>query len=109
MPAEGNTNYGENLMLFDQVFGTFFWPEGRRPPADIGIDGPMPKNFAGELAHGVRQAIAVCGAPEFAAGRAPALAGAANRTNAVAAVNDPGMAKPPSCCMLRGRRVRGQA
>jgi sterol desaturase/sphingolipid hydroxylase (fatty acid hydroxylase superfamily) len=46
--AEGNKNYGENLMLFDQLFGTFFWPK-RRPPADIGINHPMPRTFWGQL------------------------------------------------------------
>jgi ornithine lipid hydroxylase len=45
---EGNRNYGENLMLFDQVFGTFFLPS-RRPPVDIGIRHPMPVSFWGQL------------------------------------------------------------
>jgi sterol desaturase/sphingolipid hydroxylase (fatty acid hydroxylase superfamily) len=47
--AEGNRNYGENLMLFDQLFGTYF-NAARRPPADIGINQPMPKTFFGQLA-----------------------------------------------------------
>ena len=47
--AEGNRNYGENLMLFDQLFGTYFNP-ARRPPVDIGIRQPMPKSFWGQLA-----------------------------------------------------------
>jgi ornithine lipid hydroxylase len=46
--AEGNRNYGENLMLFDQLFGTFFISP-RRPPADIGIRHPMPSTFWGQL------------------------------------------------------------
>jgi sterol desaturase/sphingolipid hydroxylase (fatty acid hydroxylase superfamily) len=46
---EGNRNYGENLMLFDQLFGTFFLPP-RRPPADIGIRYPMPPTFIAQLA-----------------------------------------------------------
>ena len=46
--AEGNRNYGENLMLFDQLFGTFFLPS-RRPPADIGIRYPMPPTFLAQL------------------------------------------------------------
>lgn len=45
---EGNRNYGENLMLFDMIFGTYINPP-RRPPADIGIDAPMPPNFLGQL------------------------------------------------------------
>ncbi|MCE9520808.1 MAG: sterol desaturase family protein [Alphaproteobacteria bacterium] len=46
--AEGNRNYGENLMLFDQLFGTFFHSP-RRPPADIGIQHPMPATFVEQL------------------------------------------------------------
>jgi len=34
---EANTNYGSNLILWDLVFGTFFWPRDRMPPEDIGI------------------------------------------------------------------------
>ena len=45
---EGNRNYGENLMLFDMIFGTYINPP-RRPPADIGIEAPMPPNFLGQL------------------------------------------------------------
>ncbi|MEQ1866312.1 MAG: sterol desaturase family protein [Micropepsaceae bacterium] len=45
---EGNRNYGETLMLFDQVFGTFFLPP-RRPPIDIGIRHPMPATFWEQL------------------------------------------------------------
>ena len=45
---EGNTNYGENLVLFDLLFGTFFHPS-RRPPSDIGIDQAMPQSFLGQL------------------------------------------------------------
>lgn len=46
--AEGNRNYGENLMLFDLLFGSYFNAE-RRPPADIGIRHPMPETFWGQL------------------------------------------------------------
>lgn len=45
---EGNTNYGENIMLWDWVFGTWF-NENRRPPADIGIADPMPASFRGQI------------------------------------------------------------
>ncbi|PKP76576.1 MAG: sterol desaturase [Alphaproteobacteria bacterium HGW-Alphaproteobacteria-3] len=45
---EGNRNYGENLMLFDMIFGTYINPP-RRPPADIGIEAPMPPDFLGQL------------------------------------------------------------
>lgn len=53
-PVEGNSNYGENLMLFDLLFGTYLRPD-RRPPVDIGIDGPMPGNFLGQLAQPFRR------------------------------------------------------
>lgn len=46
---EGNKNYGENLMIWDQVFGTYFNPEGRRPPVNIGIDEFMPGRFVHQL------------------------------------------------------------
>ena len=45
---EGNNNYGENLMLWDMVFGTFFY----RPRADVGVIGIkeyMPADFTGQL------------------------------------------------------------
>ena len=45
---EGNRNYGENLVLFDLLFGTFFNPN-RRPPAIIGISEAMPRTFLGQV------------------------------------------------------------
>jgi sterol desaturase/sphingolipid hydroxylase (fatty acid hydroxylase superfamily) len=45
---EGNKNYGENITLFDHIFGTYFY-ENRRPPAAIGIPEPMPGHFLGQL------------------------------------------------------------
>ena len=53
-PEEGNTNYCQNIMLWDQVFGTYFRPP-RRPPADIGIDEPMPTAFLQQLLHPLRR------------------------------------------------------
>lgn len=47
---EGNSNYGENLMLWDIVFGTRYLPADRRPPQDIGCPDPVPKNFLGQIA-----------------------------------------------------------
>jgi ornithine lipid hydroxylase len=47
--AEGNNNYGQNLMLWDQLFGTFY----RRPDselAEIGISERMPTRFLHQLA-----------------------------------------------------------
>lgn len=49
IPAEGNRNYGENFVLWDQLFGTYLNPP-RRPPADIGIDGTIAKGFLLQLA-----------------------------------------------------------
>jgi sterol desaturase/sphingolipid hydroxylase (fatty acid hydroxylase superfamily) len=46
---EGNKNYGENLVLWDQVFGSFFIDTGRRPPVNIGITQQMPPRFAEQL------------------------------------------------------------
>jgi ornithine lipid hydroxylase len=46
---EGNKNYGENLIVWDLVFGTWFDDPKRRPPADIGIREAMPGNFLGQL------------------------------------------------------------
>jgi sterol desaturase/sphingolipid hydroxylase (fatty acid hydroxylase superfamily) len=34
---ESNRNYGQNLIVWDVVFGTRFLPADREPPADIGI------------------------------------------------------------------------
>lgn len=46
--VEGNKNYGENIMLWDHVFGTFYNPD-RRPPVNIGIDEFMPPRFMEQL------------------------------------------------------------
>jgi sterol desaturase/sphingolipid hydroxylase (fatty acid hydroxylase superfamily) len=46
---EGNKNYGENLVLWDQLFGTYFDDARRRPPAEIGIREAMPATFAGQI------------------------------------------------------------
>lgn len=48
---EANTNYGSNLILWDLVFGTFFWPRDRKPPEEIGIpDLPaFPQTYWGQL------------------------------------------------------------
>lgn len=46
---EGNSNYGENLMLWDIVFGTRYFPD-RRPPQNIGCADPVPSAFLGQLA-----------------------------------------------------------
>lgn len=45
---EGNSNYGENLVLWDLLLGTYFNPP-RRPPADIGIRGHVARGFLRQL------------------------------------------------------------
>lgn len=47
-PDEGNANYGENLMLWDMVFGTFFYPKGR-DIGRIGIKERVPVGFLEQL------------------------------------------------------------
>ncbi len=46
--GEANNNYGENVMLWDVLFRTYFNPN-RRPPADIGINEYMPPTFGRQL------------------------------------------------------------
>lgn len=45
---EGNKNYGENLMIWDVLFRTYF-NENRRPPVDIGIKEQMPPKFRHQI------------------------------------------------------------
>lgn len=37
--SEANHNYGSNCILWDLVFGTFYWPKERQPPVDVGLSG----------------------------------------------------------------------
>ncbi len=46
--TEGNVNYGENIMLWDHLFGTFSWPK-TPPRLDIGIAETMPSHFWQQL------------------------------------------------------------
>ncbi len=46
---EGNKNYGENIVLWDLIFGTFYDDSRRRPPAEIGIKEAMPASFFGQM------------------------------------------------------------
>ena len=52
--VEGNSNYGENLMVWDLIFGTYFDAD-RRPPVEIGIKGPMSPSFVGQLVQPFKQ------------------------------------------------------
>ncbi|MDE1995971.1 MAG: sterol desaturase family protein [Rhizobiaceae bacterium] len=47
--AEGNTNYGENLVIWDQILGTYYNPP-RPSSTDIGISGRVAKGFLAQLA-----------------------------------------------------------
>ncbi len=48
-PAEGNRNYGENLMLWDMLCGTFLYPRDKHIDI-IGIREFMPSRFLHQLA-----------------------------------------------------------
>jgi len=49
-PEEGNSNYGENLVFWDILFGTRYLPP-RRPPVNIGCDDIVPTGFLAQLAY----------------------------------------------------------
>lgn len=61
-PAEGNSNYGENLMIFDVLLKTHYCPR-RRPPTNIGINDPMPTKFLGQVAQPFRRGHARLAVP----------------------------------------------
>ena len=46
--SEGNKNYGESLMIWDWIFGSWY-NENRRPPTDIGIPEAMPARFRDQI------------------------------------------------------------
>ncbi|MGH1398944.1 MAG: sterol desaturase family protein [Alphaproteobacteria bacterium] len=45
---EGNRNYGENVMIWDILFRTYYDAD-YRPPADIGMKDYMPKRFSRQI------------------------------------------------------------
>jgi sterol desaturase/sphingolipid hydroxylase (fatty acid hydroxylase superfamily) len=55
---EGDKNYGENLMLWDHLFGTYFNTRAYRPPRNIGIKESMPAGFLQQVAWPFRGARA---------------------------------------------------
>lgn len=65
--CEGNKNYGENIMLWDRVFGTYF-NERRRPPVDIGIPDAMPSRFRDQVAWPFRKVLGMSAVGRFADG-----------------------------------------
>jgi sterol desaturase/sphingolipid hydroxylase (fatty acid hydroxylase superfamily) len=48
---EANANYGNNIILWDLVFGTFYWPQDRQPSSHIGLsDHPnFPTEYWGQV------------------------------------------------------------
>jgi ornithine lipid hydroxylase len=48
---EANANYGNNILFWDLVFGTAFYPSGRRASKEIGLsDMPdFPRDYVGQL------------------------------------------------------------
>ncbi|CAM3513063.1 sterol desaturase family protein [Parendozoicomonas haliclonae] len=47
---DSNNNYGNNLIIWDIVFGTFYWPKGKKVES-IGVFNPdYPKGYLGQLA-----------------------------------------------------------
>lgn len=51
-PREGNANYGAVLNVWDHLFGTFFWPRGRRFAGPVGIAAmpDFPRGYLSQLA-----------------------------------------------------------
>lgn len=48
---EANHNYGQNMIFWDLVFGTFYLPRDREPPENIGLSGldAFPTGLLGQL------------------------------------------------------------
>lgn len=46
---EGDMNYGENVVIWDIVFGTFYNKKHKRPPSFIGVPEYMPPLFRHQL------------------------------------------------------------
>ncbi len=51
LPEESNRNFGQNLIVWDVVFGTRFLPADREPPEEIGIAGmpDFPMDYVGQV------------------------------------------------------------
>lgn len=49
---EANHNYGQNVIVWDLVFGSFYWPDDREPPETIGLPGlaAFPMTYLRQLA-----------------------------------------------------------
>jgi len=48
---EANANYGNNILLWDWVFGTVYWPHDQRADSDIGLKDmdEFPQDYWGQL------------------------------------------------------------
>jgi sterol desaturase/sphingolipid hydroxylase (fatty acid hydroxylase superfamily) len=53
---ESNTNYGQNLSVWDTVFGTRYLPKDREPPDDVGLTWPtsFPMTFGAQVLAPIR-------------------------------------------------------
>lgn len=58
-PEAYDKNFGGQISLWDYVFGTVYFPSGRRP-AEYGVHEPVPSGFLSQLAYPFRRAT---GAP----------------------------------------------
>ena len=49
--SEADRNFGSNCIVWDLVFGTFYWPRERTPPSDIGLNGlpDFPQTLGAQL------------------------------------------------------------
>jgi sterol desaturase/sphingolipid hydroxylase (fatty acid hydroxylase superfamily) len=56
--SEANANYGNNILFWDIVFGTVYWPGDRDASSDIGLSegADFPKDYLGQLASPFRAA-----------------------------------------------------
>ena len=48
---EANANYGNNILLWDLVFGTVYWPRDRDATEAVGFEGDerFPADYLGQL------------------------------------------------------------
>jgi sterol desaturase/sphingolipid hydroxylase (fatty acid hydroxylase superfamily) len=79
---ESNTNYGQQMIVWDVVFGTRFLPEERQPPEQIGLAGDLsafPMTYLAQLASPFRwgrieaESAGVVGRPDGASPSAVAV------------------------------------
>lgn len=54
-PEESNTNYGNNLIIWDKLFGTWYLPKGRNIEKIGLLESAYPKTFIGQMRAPFRQ------------------------------------------------------